>query len=68
MDGPGEGERQSPMGEGFSSLISFNIGDPGISRLYSRTTRRVLEGELSKGSFPSRWLPDRGEGGWLQSS
>ncbi len=37
--GLGEGERQSPMGEGFSSLISFNIGDPGISRLYSRTTR-----------------------------
>ncbi len=54
------------MGEGFSSLISFNIGDPGISRLYSRTTRRVLEGELSKWPFPSRWAVSQGvEGGRL---
>jgi hypothetical protein len=40
--------------------MSFNIGDPGISRLYSRTIRRVLEGELSKKFFLTRWLRDQG--------
>jgi hypothetical protein len=38
-------------GMGSLRWVSFNIGDPGISRLYSRTTRRVLEGELSKKFF-----------------